>query len=61
MTAKKEIGIDFVDILSDIAMILDTSMVILSNHDDQALANQLVAFAQELAGRAAIAGGVKHD
>ncbi|WP_413535034.1 hypothetical protein [Rahnella inusitata] len=61
MTAKKDIGIDFVDILSDIAMILDTSMVILSNHDDQALANQLVAFAQELAGRAAIVGGVKHD
>lgn len=61
MTLKKDIGIDFVDILSDIAMILDTSMVILSNHDDQALANQLVSFAQELAGRAAIAGGVKHD
>lgn len=61
MTTDKDADIDFVEILSDIAMILDTSMVILSNHDDHALANQLVAFAQGLANRTAIAGESKHD
>lgn len=61
MATVKGDDIDYVEILSDLAIVLDASMVIRSNHDDQRLANQMIEFCTGLAGRASKAGSLNHD
>jgi len=59
MATVKNGDINLVDILSDLAVILDAAMIIRLNHADHILGNKIVEFAQGLASRAAQVGGAQ--